>query len=38
MSVPWAAGSIYSTTGDLLLWEQSLFGGKVLNEVSHLKS
>ncbi|MBW4045173.1 MAG: beta-lactamase family protein [Acidobacteria bacterium] len=34
MSVPWAAGSIYSTTGDLLLWEHGLFGGKVLNQAS----
>jgi CubicO group peptidase (beta-lactamase class C family) len=34
MSVPWAAGSIYSTTGDLLRWEQGLFGGKVLSEAS----
>ena len=25
----WAAGSIYSTTGDLLKWEHGLFGGKV---------
>ena len=31
MTVPWAAGSIYSTTGDLLKWERGLFGGKVLN-------
>lgn len=31
MSVPWAAGSIYSTTGDLLKWERGLFGGKVLS-------
>lgn len=31
MSVPWAAGSIYSTTGDLLKWEQGLFGGKLLS-------
>jgi CubicO group peptidase (beta-lactamase class C family) len=31
MSVPWAAGSMYSTTGDLLKWEQGLFGGKVLS-------
>jgi len=31
MSVPWAAGSIYSTTGDLLKWEHGLFGGKILN-------
>ncbi len=34
MTVPWAAGSVYSTTGDLLLWEQGLFGGKVLNAAS----
>jgi len=34
MSVPWAAGSIYSTTGDLLLWERGLFGGTLLNEAS----
>lgn len=31
MTVPWSAGSIYSTTGDLLKWEQGLFGGKVLS-------
>jgi CubicO group peptidase (beta-lactamase class C family) len=31
MSVPWSAGSIYSTTGDLLKWEHGLFGGKVLS-------
>jgi CubicO group peptidase (beta-lactamase class C family) len=34
MSVPWAAGSIYSTTGDLLKWERGLFGGKVLSAES----
>lgn len=31
MSVPWAAGSLYSTTGDLLKWERGLFDGKVLS-------
>jgi CubicO group peptidase (beta-lactamase class C family) len=31
MTVPWSAGAIYSTTGDLLKWERGLFGGKVLN-------
>lgn len=31
MSIPWAAGSMYSTTGDLLKWERGLFGGKVLS-------
>lgn len=34
MTVPWAAGSMYSTTGDLLRWERSLFGGKVLSDAS----
>lgn len=34
MSVPWAAGSMYSTTGDLLKWEHGLFGGKVLSASS----
>jgi CubicO group peptidase (beta-lactamase class C family) len=34
MTVPWAAGSMYSTTGDLLWWERSLFGGKVLSDAS----
>ncbi|MDF1756682.1 MAG: serine hydrolase [Legionellaceae bacterium] len=31
MSIPYSAGSLYSTTKDLLLWEQSLFGGKILS-------
>ncbi|WP_348260680.1 serine hydrolase [Telmatobacter sp. DSM 110680] len=31
MSIPWSAGAIYSTTGDLLKWEHGLFGGKVLS-------
>ena len=30
MSVPHAAGALYSTTEDLLKWEQGLFGGKLL--------
>lgn len=34
MSVPHAAGGLYSTTGDLLRWEQGLFGGKVLSSAS----
>jgi CubicO group peptidase (beta-lactamase class C family) len=34
MSVPFSAGSIYSTTGDLLKWEHGLFGGKVLSSDS----
>jgi CubicO group peptidase (beta-lactamase class C family) len=31
MSVPFSAGSIYSTTGDLLKWEHGLVGGRVLS-------
>jgi CubicO group peptidase (beta-lactamase class C family) len=31
MSVPFSAGSIYSTTGDLLKWEHGLFEGKLLS-------
>ncbi|HWI19631.1 MAG TPA: serine hydrolase [Vicinamibacterales bacterium] len=34
MSVPHAAGALYSTTGDLLKWEQALFGGKVISKAS----
>jgi CubicO group peptidase (beta-lactamase class C family)/uncharacterized protein YneR len=34
MTVPFAAGALYSTTGDLLKWEQGLFGGKVLSAAS----
>lgn len=34
MSVPFSAGSIYSTTGDLLKWEHGLFGGQVLSPAS----
>jgi CubicO group peptidase (beta-lactamase class C family) len=34
MSVPYAAGAMYSTTHDLLRWEQALFGGKVLSAPS----
>jgi CubicO group peptidase (beta-lactamase class C family) len=30
MTIPYAAGALYSTTGDLLRWEQGLFGGKLL--------
>ncbi len=30
MSVPFSAGELYSTTGDMLRWQQGLFGGKVL--------
>jgi CubicO group peptidase (beta-lactamase class C family) len=34
MTVPFSAGGLYSTTGDLLLWEQGLFGGKLLSPES----
>lgn len=34
MTVPWAAGSMYSTTADLLRWEHGLFEGKILSEAS----
>jgi CubicO group peptidase (beta-lactamase class C family) len=34
MTVPWAAGSLYSTTHDLLLWEHGLFDGKILSPAS----
>jgi len=34
MSVPQGAGALYSTTEDLLKWEQGLFGGKVLHAAS----
>jgi len=34
MSIPHAAGALYSTTEDLLKWEQGLFGGKVLSAAS----
>ena len=34
MSVPHAAGALYSTTLDLLKWERALFAGKVVNAAS----
>jgi CubicO group peptidase (beta-lactamase class C family) len=34
MSIPLSAGGLYSTTEDLLLWEQGLFGGKLLSSAS----
>jgi len=34
MTVPLSAGALYSTTEDLLRWEQGLFGGKVLSPSS----
>lgn len=34
MSIPQGAGALYSTTRDLLKWEQGLFGGRVLRPES----
>ncbi len=34
MSIPLSAGALYSTTEDLLRWEQGLMGGKVLSAAS----
>jgi CubicO group peptidase (beta-lactamase class C family) len=34
MSIPHAAGALYSTTEDLLRWEQGLFGAKILSAAS----
>ena len=34
MTIPLSAGGLYSTTEDLLRWEQGLFGGKVLSSAS----
>jgi CubicO group peptidase (beta-lactamase class C family) len=34
MTVPFAAGALYSTTRDLKLWEDALFGGKLLSAAS----
>jgi CubicO group peptidase (beta-lactamase class C family) len=34
MTIPFSAGAIYSSTHDLLMWEQALFGGKVLSAAS----
>lgn len=34
MSIPYSAGSLYSTTQDLLQWQNALFGGKILSAES----
>lgn len=34
MSIPFSAGGLYSTTEDLLRWEQALYGGKLLTAAS----
>jgi CubicO group peptidase (beta-lactamase class C family) len=32
MSIPFSAGALYSTTEDLVRWEQGLFGGRLLSK------
>ncbi|MFL5295616.1 MAG: serine hydrolase [Phenylobacterium sp.] len=34
MSTPFAAGALYSTVDDMLLWDQALYGDKVLSAAS----
>jgi len=34
MSIPYAAGSLYSTVDDLFLWDQALYTNKVLSDAS----
>lgn len=34
MSIPFAAGGLYSTVGDLYLWDQALYGEKLLKKSS----
>ncbi len=34
MTIPGAAGALYSTTGDLLLWDQALYTEKLVNRKS----
>lgn len=34
MTQPYSAGSLYSTVGDLFLWNEALFGGKILSAKS----
>jgi CubicO group peptidase (beta-lactamase class C family) len=34
MSIPFSAGGIYSTVGDLYLWDQALYGEKILKKQS----
>jgi CubicO group peptidase (beta-lactamase class C family) len=34
MSIPHAAGGLYSTTEDMSKWEQALFGGRILSAAS----
>jgi CubicO group peptidase (beta-lactamase class C family) len=34
MTIPYAAGSLYSTVEDLYLWDQALYGDRILSESS----
>lgn len=34
MSIPYSAGSLYSTTRDMLRWQEGLFGSKILSSIS----
>lgn len=34
MSIPFSAGGLYSTVGDLYLWDQALYGEKILKKPS----
>jgi CubicO group peptidase (beta-lactamase class C family) len=34
MTIPYAAGSLYSTVEDLFLWDQALYGDKILSATS----
>ena len=34
MTIPYAAGAMYSTTGDLLIWEQALYTEKLVSRKS----
>jgi CubicO group peptidase (beta-lactamase class C family) len=34
MSLPYSAGAVYATVGDLLVWDQALYGDKVLTAAS----
>lgn len=34
MSIPYSAGALYGTTGDLLKWQQGLYGGALLSPAS----
>ena len=37
MTIPHAAGALYSTTEDLLKWHQGLYGGRVISAASFTK-